>query len=212
MRGLCAGAGSSACNRCTIPFNGDHRFDGPPKDLTKYAACGLVQQSQIGPTGSGLNFINWDGSINSVSPEVYPRTEQDLRWILQTLKANGCSPRPAGTGHSAAGLVVQSNNRTEVAISLAMYQPTGVWNGTFDAAKQTYKMSAGMPSGPTCDEPFATVNPDQPRARGTTHRRRDVPGPLCPEPSRRLLPADADRWLVLLPRWHHCQLGARRRL
>lgn len=127
------------CNHCVVPMT-----NVTVSSQTKSAAqkCG-IQAANWTHQGTARQFINWAGNVVG-GLEVYPRNDTELATVLEVLQQHNCTARPAGTGHSAAGLVTSGVG--EVVISLADYTPPPPWHSNFTTtgdATATIKMGAG---------------------------------------------------------------------
>jgi len=75
-----------------------------------------------------------------------PKSDADLRAILEYAKANEYIVRPAGATHSAGALVTDwQNNRNVLTVSLAEYVAPNGWNYLFktDSLSATVWVNAG---------------------------------------------------------------------
>jgi len=107
------------------------------KEKPKYTQCGIT---------SDWTFTNWAKSIETQSPTVFPKNDEELRNYLQTIKANNCKARPVGATHSAGGLVLENNVNNTIAVSLAFYEPDDT-NWTAQIIVEENSKSVRIPTG-----------------------------------------------------------------
>eukprot|EP01061_Rhynchopus_euleeides_P040851 TRINITY_DN7048_c0_g1_i1.p1 TRINITY_DN7048_c0_g1~~TRINITY_DN7048_c0_g1_i1.p1 ORF type:complete len:578 (+),score=251.27 TRINITY_DN7048_c0_g1_i1:168-1901(+) len=84
------------------------------------------------PTRCGVTgrhgFINFDASVVSPMPVVYPKDDSELAAVLRTIHAHGCKARPVGATHTASAVITSTGETDTVGISLAEYTPVKGWD------------------------------------------------------------------------------------
>jgi hypothetical protein len=80
---------------------------------------------------SATTFTTWLTSVTTKSPVLYPRTDDDLRYILQQAYRYGCKVRVVGAGHSETGVVQQKDDGNgHIIVNLSQFENTSPWSGT----------------------------------------------------------------------------------
>ena len=70
-------------------------------------ACGL---------SSHFAFKTWSGLIATHAPVLFPKNDEDLKYILHEAKEGGCTVRPSGSTSSAAGLIMEETLESDVVV------------------------------------------------------------------------------------------------
>eukprot|EP01061_Rhynchopus_euleeides_P033249 TRINITY_DN555_c0_g1_i2.p1 TRINITY_DN555_c0_g1~~TRINITY_DN555_c0_g1_i2.p1 ORF type:complete len:668 (+),score=311.24 TRINITY_DN555_c0_g1_i2:49-2052(+) len=97
--------------------------------------CGLT---------SNITFMNFEETIVSTMPIVYPHNDAQLRGFLAVIAKNGCTARPVGATHSSSPVIASASENATVGISLAEYIPDdAAWAGVLDEKASTVKAPAG---------------------------------------------------------------------
>ena len=133
---------------------------GTPEDQngSKFKSKKLALIStQCGIT-SEWTFNNWEKSIVTNTPTVFPKNDLELKNYLKTIKEHNCKARPVGATHSAGGLVLENNSTDTIAISLASYKPDDAdWNANI--IKENGESSVRIPSGASLLDLVSFIRP-----------------------------------------------------
>mmetsp|Transcript_120956 Transcript_120956/g.336810 ORF Transcript_120956/g.336810 Transcript_120956/m.336810 type:complete len:523 (-) Transcript_120956:715-2283(-) len=72
-------------------------------------------------------FRVWADHLDTCAPWIMPKTDEDLRRVLEYARQRGYKVRVSGAGHSAGGLVTDGKDMNTFVISLAEYTAPGEW-------------------------------------------------------------------------------------
>ena len=124
--------------------------EAPPGPVT---ACGM---------SSKLVFQNWSGTVRSGHPIMRPKNDAQLRAMLRLAREGGCRVRPAGSGHSAPGVVAEDSSEGDVVIiSLHRYTPSDAEWATPTLVGSGERATVRAPAGATQLDLYAAIRPDR---------------------------------------------------
>ena len=144
---------SVACGICVDASEDDMASIAFGAAVTEYAlttatACGMSSQK---------TFRTWAGTVRTEHPLLMPKNDDQLRSILSRARAGGCAVRPAGSGHSAAGVVAEVTGSV-VVISLTEYTPSDLeW--VVPTLLEDEEASVRIPAGSTQLDLYSTIRP-----------------------------------------------------
>jgi len=70
---------------------------------------------------------NWADHLNTCSPWLMPKHDDDIRALLQLAHTKGYKVRISGSAHSAGGIVTDGKDPSVLVVSLAEYTAPGEW-------------------------------------------------------------------------------------
>jgi len=163
---IVGGRGCGEGLRCSVPC-GICVDEGEEDD--DVAAASEDNDAPTGGTATACGmssprvFRTWAGTVRSDHPLLMPRDDAELRSILGRARDGGCAVRPAGSGHSAAGVVAEEESAAggAAAVSLAEYAPSdpGWAAPALLLGEGEGKASVRVPAGATQLELYATIRP-----------------------------------------------------
>ncbi|KAL7530983.1 hypothetical protein ACHAWF_003585 [Thalassiosira exigua] len=106
-------------------------------------------------------FRNWIGNVRTDHPLLAPEDDEALWSILEKARQGGCKVRPAGSGHSAPGVVAEESSEGDVVVvSLARYAASDAdWATIALLNEGTQAPSVIVPAGMTQLELYAEIRP-----------------------------------------------------
>eukprot|EP00581_Thalassiosira_minuscula_P019778 CAMPEP_0183733056 /NCGR_PEP_ID=MMETSP0737-20130205/40049_1 /TAXON_ID=385413 /ORGANISM="Thalassiosira miniscula, Strain CCMP1093" /LENGTH=709 /DNA_ID=CAMNT_0025966229 /DNA_START=330 /DNA_END=2459 /DNA_ORIENTATION=+ len=125
----------------------------------------VTSESTETATACGMSstrvFRNWAGTVRTDHPLIMPKDDAELKSILQKASAGGCTVRPAGSGHSAAGVVAEESTQSNVVVvSLVEYAPSDRdWAAVDLVASGGDEATVRIPGGSTQLKLYATIRP-----------------------------------------------------
>ena len=93
---------------------------------------------------SNATYVNFEETLITNMPIVYPKTDSELEQTLLTLAANGCKARPVGATHTSSSVITSEAEEDTIGISLAEYHPDDkAWDLVLHQDNSTVKIPAG---------------------------------------------------------------------
>ncbi|KAL7540608.1 hypothetical protein ACHAWF_006731 [Thalassiosira exigua] len=159
--GYC-GPGLRCSTSCGICFDEVEEEINPESFM-----AAVVEETQAEKTAtacgmsSDRSFRTWAGTIRTVHPLLMPKDDDELRSILEKAREGGCRVRPAGSGHSAPGVVAEESLEGDVvAVSLADYASSDPeWASITIADDEAEKTTVRVPAGATQLDLYAVIRP-----------------------------------------------------